>query len=340
MPKYGRKRKSYKRKRSTKMGKRRRKTKSRSRPGRIPRRTVGTSSSRLGAPTTFQIHTKRQRNVKLNFSHTQSYVLNPKLNAYGTQNACYFMQVRANGLRDYNITYSGNDPINPLDIWMPIDQSGTTYGPSLPETAFHPSLEPWYLKYEHFVVIGSKVTVSFAPTGGGKPLTTGDDYIPTDGSVAPITAFICKTGTADIMSHTMSASDIDKIPFLRKKTFMISDTTQSATLAMGYSARKFEGVKDVVDNSNLRGELSKPGGFYYEGSPAKLGTNPAEATFFNFGIVDARGDARPLVEANSIRDALPRFMVSVKYDYTVVLKEPSMLASNHDRGAPAATTLN
>lgn len=113
------------------------------------------------------------------------------------------IRFRANGIFDPNVDIGGHQP-------MGFDQ--------------------WSTLFNHYVVLGSKLTMSIVPfDAGGGPCATGA-YL-TDGSTVPYTSasefMEAKKGTVKLIS-----------PDQRKATYVVSK----------FSAKKFYNVKDVKDN--------------------------------------------------------------------------------------------
>jgi hypothetical protein len=91
-------------------------------------------------------------------------------------------------------------------------------------------------------------------------------------------------------------------------TFSSSSTVPGARLFSHYSAKKFEGVSDVLDNSNMKGHFENTVGNQ---------TVPVEQSYFNIGLVNTM----PYTVGSP---TLQNQLVTVKVEYITKLTEPTM----------------
>ena len=102
---------------------------------------------------------------------------------------------------------------------------------------------------------------------------------------------------------------ISKLPYYKRAQILGSATQgfgQGKRLYQFYSAKKFEGVKDVVDNSQLRGRFPNQ----TTGDPLN---QPGEQSFFYYGIVNTV----PAAVAPSAG------IMRIRVEYIVHLSEPT-----------------
>lgn len=138
--------------------------------------------------------------------------------------------------------------------------------------------------YNHYTVIGSKITATFMPTGAsstGQGLCAIALIANSAGAAGGVTPLLERKG---VVWKTMSGNYGGKFP----------------TLNHFYSASKFHGVTDPVDNDDLRGEFG-------------VG-NPTEGAFFHVVVAGQDDTSNP--------DAID---VIVKISYIAVLQERKAL---------------
>lgn len=123
--------------------------------------------------------------------------------------------------------------------------------------------DEWANFYDHYVVIGSRITVRFMPNG---------DTALTNSSLCSIT-----------LEDDATASTT--IPSLIERTGAVigymgtADGKGSVTLRKGFSAKKFFNKADVRDNSQLGGKLGV--------------SNPAEEAYFHINVSAVDGVTNP-----------------------------------------------
>jgi hypothetical protein len=324
MPKYGKRSRKRTYTRNKKRVSRRRK----SRKGKSGGRTVGRARTRLGAPTTYQIATKRLTNVRMKFTVNQTYRLVPRT-VDGFQSKCHYMTIRANTPFRFVANYSDNP--DSAFVWQAQNsEANTGYGPTRMSGANSGArgLDQFYARYQKFTVTGSSLECNVSPTGKATvPIGSTADR-DADDSTCPVQAFCFKSSTDPTINSDTNAANISITNYVRRTNFMISDTTQSANLGMNYNARKWEGVKgSTVGNDKFTGTMP---------SVANLDdlVQPEEEAYYNIGILDARGMARPVIGPGSsnVHDCLPEMQVVLKLTYNVVFSDPRQTSNLVDMG--------
>ncbi|AXH74652.1 MAG: putative capsid protein [Cressdnaviricota sp.] len=128
-------------------------------------------------------------------------------------------------------------------------------------------MDQWSAFYDHYVVLGSKITVKFIPS----------TFTPVLGSaIVGISLQDDATTTAGVGLQMIERAG-------SKWGIMTgSDSTGYKSLTKSFSTKKFFGIKDVADN------IAKLG--------ATTGANPSEAAYFHVsaGPVDNSSNASPL----------------------------------------------
>jgi len=228
------------------------------------------------------------------------------------QNCC--LRIAANSIvnilpyvaADSSTNFQENTTNGP--IWIPQDR--TNYGPpygAAPGTINYThaeGVERFEQQYKHFTVLGSRCQATFEPFGteAGDPATM---YLGLNS--APASA---------IQSHT-PMSEINSFPFFKRAQILGAITSgspgQGARLYQNYSTKRFEGVKDVMDNAILRGSFATtPGGTDY--------IQPNEKSFFMLGLMNTISND-PAEAQIAASDGILR----VKVEYIVKLSEPTTL---------------
>lgn len=246
---------------------------------------------RKATPRTIQIATKRNKNMKLKFVVNQSYVLDPSVTGFPAGN-CAFLCYRANSI------YHSQVPVSTAaGLWA--SQDPTKYS-NLSSAAINQNADgwsEWTERFQHFCVTGSRITATFEPAGSGVPMIMS----------------IHLSGVGAAIQASTTSARINALPYVSKASVVSQGITIPASagcrLAMNYSARKFEGVVDPDDNSNLRGRFANS-----LLVPPTTGTTPFEQSFYyiNFTPVDP-----------ATTGAMPKGVVRVKVEYITHLKEPT-----------------
>lgn len=260
------------------------------RPKRRSRPTTA-SLYRTAIPRTIQRATRRPKSLTLKFVVNQTYLFDGSQVPNGeTAFLCY----RANSIYQSQIPTSANGTA-PTAAWTSQDPSIYSNMTSDNKFANAEGFDDWKNRFNHFVVKGSKISSTFEPTNVG----------------VPAVHFHLLSGSLDSVTGTTKSSDLNKRPYCFRSS--LNPTTvqrQSAGTRMyqTYSVRKFEGVKDVQDNSNLRGDFGPD-------STTNLPKTPAEESYFYVGIA-------PVNPASTTK--LCSGIVRVKVEYIVFLKEPTL----------------
>jgi hypothetical protein len=251
----------------------------------------GKSAYRKAVPRTIQIATKRNTNMKLKFVVNQTYVLDPTATGFPVGN-CAFLSYRANSV------YHSHIPVSTTaGLWA--SQDPTKYN-NLSSAAINQNADgwnEWTERFQHYCVTGSRITATFEPAGSGVPTIMS----------------VHLSGVGGAIQATTNSARINALPYVKKASIVSQGITipnqAGARLSMNYSARKFEGVTDVDDNSNLRGRFANS-----LLVPPTTGTSPFEQSFFyvNFTPIDP-----------ATAGAMPKGVVRVKVEYIVHLKEPT-----------------
>ena len=259
---------------------------------------------RNSIPRTLQVATRRNTKQMLRFVSNQVYKVVAGGDVGGTENT--FLKFRANSIYDINIGNSGNGSLNPANTWLPQDPS--KYGPSQ-ATVNAEGFSDWQARYSHFTVVGSRIQATFEPFG--IPSGAGLKQVPT-------TVYINLAGNTSQISTGTEMSTISELPYTKRAGIIPSQTNSIQTGALStsnfgnggvrlfshYSAKKFEGVHDVADNDQLRGNMLT--------DPAV----PQEGSFFTVGL-------RNTIPTTSADDRMPQGIMRVKIEYITLLTEPT-----------------
>jgi len=247
------------------------------------------SAYRTAIPRTVQIATKRNFNQTLKFVTNQSWVLDPTVLDVGKT---LILQYSANSIFKSHIPVAADGQAAAYK-----SQSPTEYSNKLSSAIYQNAdgYTDWQERYQHFCVSGSKITYTWEPSGTG----------------APTTFFCHMSGVTPAIISSTNSSAINKLPYINRHSITTVGVTSPRSAGirgnMKYSARKFEGVKDPDDNSNLRGRFgnSNSGG---------VGLPPGEQTYFLLAMapVDPTTDTK-----------MPSGVLRVKIEYIVKLKEPT-----------------
>lgn len=244
-------------------------------------------------PRTLQIATRRNNSQMLRFVKNMTYEIN---NQSLTENI--FLTVRANSI--YHIL-ANNGSQNQPGTWL---AQSSVYNATSGLVVNADGYNEWNERFNHFTVLGSKIQVTYQPIQAahdatGKALT------------APTTLYITLAGHAGQIGPSTPMSAIAGLPYQKRAQIMGSNTDASgARLWSFYSAKKFEGVKDVMDNAKLKGTFSNS-----LTSPHQ----PVEQSFFNVGLVPTAQQSLGI----SSPPKIPAGIFRVKVEYIVKLTEPT-----------------
>lgn len=249
-------------------------------------------------PRTLQIATRRYNTQMLRFVKNYTYKVVPQLGnpVVGPENC--FIQIRANSIYDLNNGLHGNGSVNMPNTWTPQDSS---YGTGVTETNAE-GYSDWKDRYQHFTVLGSRLQAtcqSLVGTSAAEPATFYVNLAGATGSIAPST----------------QAAAIMNLPYTKRARIFPAVSQQpsgssnvpGARLALNYSTKTFEGVNDVMDNQNLRGQMD---------NSFHTAAVPSEQSFFTVGYV-------PTMPFSASSGAHAPAIITIKVEYIVKLTEPT-----------------
>lgn len=250
------------------------------------------SSYRSIIPRTIQIATKRNQNQTLRFTINQTWVVDPTLLAAGKSAVLSF---RANSIFHSHMPTGGaTNTVFKSQNPQKYNNNGSA-NPLIQQNA--DGWDQWTNRYQHFCVVGAKMTYSY------EPIDTG----------VPAIAFSHISGVSGAVTTDTTSAEINELPFLKRHSLSSSPLYSIATGGirgnMKYSVRQFEGVKDPEDNSNLRGRFENP-----NLNPPSTGSPPSEQSFFYFGVA-------PIDPAT--QNKMPKGVLRIKLEYITQLKEPT-----------------
>lgn len=209
-----------------------------------------------------------------------------------------FLSIRANSI--YDILYQ-NGKLNQANTWNAQDPE---YNPSSGLVVNADGYSDWNERFQHFTVLGSKIQVTYQPNTGGHVADGTSSRVPS-------TLYITLSGVPDQVTQNTPMRSIAKLPYLKRAQVMANNEDASGVrLYSFYSARKFEGVKDPADNSQLKGNFS---------NALQSPSEPHEKSYFNVGLVPT---AYQNVGSTGVPVA-PGGIMRVKVEYIVKLTEPT-----------------
>jgi len=223
-------------------------------------------------------------NQRLRFVVNHVYDYNPGTLAGTETNGMTF---RANSIADIRPDIYGTPNVF-------IAQDPATYGINVPNIKAT-GWDDWVNRYQHWTVLGSKLSATFEPYG------TGEDQ------GQPGMMAVKVSGINGSIDATTDAAAINKLPYVKKGHVMgACNQNRGTRLYAFYSARKFEGVKDVVDNSVLKGR------FTTAADPATQ--IPNERSFFEVALCKLNPN---------VGQQMPKGILSIRIEYIVHLAEPT-----------------
>lgn len=256
---------------------------------------------------TLQISTKRNKSQVLKFTKNLCYKVVP--GGSGNLEENVFLRFSANSI--YNmITDNGSQ--NQPATWLPQDPSD--YGPNVTITNADGWTE-WNNRYFNFVVVGSRIQVTFEPTeAGGVVGSPGVNKV-----IAPSTFYVNLSAGNTSITPSTAISTIVQLPYTKRASVICGTTTtnqsaarssyagfNSVRLYQNYSTKRFQGIKDVADNKDLYGGM------------AGNASSPQEQSYFVVGM-------RPTIPSppDSGGQLSPAGILRVKLEYIVKLTEPT-----------------
>jgi len=253
------------------------------------------SDYRSSIPRTIQIATKRNMNQKLKFVLNQTYVVDPSVLDAGKSAV---LSYRANSIYNSHMPTSVTATANLFKSQDPTKYNNNgSATPVISQNA--DGWDSWSSRYQHFCVMGSKISYTFEPTETGAP------------------AILCShlSGVSSAVTTDTPSSRLNELPYVFRHSLATQGVTSGINATTGirgsmkYSARKFEGVNDPDDNSNLRGRFANA-----NLNPPVVGATPTEQSFFYLIMA-------PVDPATSTK--MPGGVLRVKIEYIVHLKEPT-----------------
>ena len=242
-------------------------------------------------PRTLQLATRRPNQRYLRFVKNMVLKITP---AAGEQHVNFCL--RANSIGDIMVVNGSQMTANSIIA------QGSDYQPNwagAQPVCDVESFEKWKDRFQHFTVLGSKTSLTYEPIGtnAGEPATL---YL----------------GVGGIQGQVQNINDMDsisKLPYYKRAQILGSATQgfgQGKRLYQFYSAKKFEGVKDVIDNQQLRGRFPNQ----TTGDPLN---QPGEQSFFYYGIVNTV----PATTAPAVAPSAG--IMRIRVEYIVHLSEPT-----------------
>ena len=123
-----------------------------------------------------------------------------------------------------------------------ISQSSTAYGPGVDNVVADGWAE-WTNRFQHFTVFGSKISATCQPYGDTKG--------------TPGLIMLNLSGVAGGVTNATSAAQLNILPYTKRGQLYNNGSNSTGSRVYNfYSTKKYEGVKDVSDNSQLRGRLA------------------------------------------------------------------------------------
>lgn len=177
--------------------------------------------------------------------------------------AIAWQQYRANSIFQCNYTSSGGQPL---------------------------SHDQWSTFYDHYVVIGSKISVQYTPNVYG---TTGQ------GGIGVCLALDDTFTTSSVLKNVLEQGNTA----YRILSGMGTRGGDAVRLRKGFSTKKFFGIKDVSDNITRVG--------------AQFGANPTEDAIYSVGCVGLDSAQDPIIVT-----------ALVTIDYLVLMSEPKELPAS------------
>lgn len=321
--------KSYKRKRSTKRGNasKRKVTKRRTRVRRAPyRRSI---------PRMLSLATYKPKTKTIRFQWEKEYLIQPTTHLVGSVGLCLgtYFQFRTNSICNIgSVTYrTGTTQVVTNKCWDGNDDIAYVQGNGTQATTTQaPGFEQHQNDYRHFTVLGSRISATAEPVGSYQTDAAEGMKL----GYRPAQLMIIKSGTSMAIHESNSnlpgatapadCSVLAKLPYVKQAAVQLVDGIKAtgARLSMGYSARKFEGVKDVQDNSQLKGFMGRSDDADMGTGTASNPLNPAEGSYFTV-LYGSRIDGGGQVAGWSNDIKLPPVLLKIKMSYIVKLTEPT-----------------
>ena len=245
----------------------------------------------------------RPKQAMLVFRKQLVYKVNPGgNNISGNALEAVYLTLRANSI--YQI-FQQSGSVNHAGVWT--SQDTLEYSPGVNCNA--DGWDDWKLRFQHFTVLGSKCDVTYEPIARDIPAGTSEpdqaEISKSESNQAVL--FVHKAGSTGVINATSTMATIGKDPYLKKASVYVEAGTigRPARLSCKYSAKKFEGVVNVMDNTTLRGSMDSG-----IASPAQ----PVERSYFNVGLI-------PTIHAAGAHQCAG--ILRINLEYITKLTEPT-----------------
>lgn len=304
------------------------------------RTTVAKSKYRLQTPRYLELAHFKAKAKTVKFTWAREWIIKPQLHqpASISVRPSFMVQFRCNSICNIGTASTLSQAVIVLanNCWDGTSEIKFVDGnDSLQNTTQPPGYKRYYGDYRHFTVLGSKIDVTAQPTGIDN--TTGAEvYLPSQ-------LMVCKTGakngvlpavqTGYAAATPMDMSKLQKLPYKKSAHVALIDGTKSVggRVSMTYSTKKFEGINDVKDNDQFKGNMGMPAGTAGGGGgPLTVvnPSNPSEGSFFSV-IYGTRIDGRAQY-SNAQMPATavaPPVTLRVRMSYIVRLTEPTFVGA-------------
>ncbi len=260
-------------------------------------RKVGPTNNlyRNRIPRTLQIATRRPMQTTLRFVKNLTYSVNPGGSSQTPLQENAFLTIRANSIYDILFKDGGQ---NQPGTWKAQDGS---YAPGTPANA--DGYAEWSARFNQFTVLGSKIQATF------EPLQQVADSVKD-----PATMYVVlSSGTGAVTTSAQTINSIVNLPYSSRVQILQQGTNKSGgqggRVYSFYSPKKFEGIKDPMSSSILRGHF---------GNDQGAAAQPSEQSFYNLGL---QHTMPPAITGSTQRT--PGGIFRVKVEYVVRLTEPT-----------------
>jgi hypothetical protein len=240
----------------------------------------------------------------LKFVSNQTYQVVPGGTVGGQQNT--YLRIRANSI--YNIMHE-NGSIQPAGTFIP--QSTTKYGPTITPINAE-GFGYWDARYYHFTVLGSRLQATYEPTGPNPNFPTA--------RIIPSTFYVNLSGSNNQIGTSSHMDYINELPYTKRASIIstqsnVANGSGNGTTSqnrnngvrcyMNYSTKRFEGVTDVDDNDQFKGNFLTPSG-------------PGEGSYYTVGLQSTIPST-----AAAAAETQPPGILRLKIEYIVKLTEPT-----------------
>lgn len=250
-------------------------------------RKSGSKSSNYRMPSarTIQIATRRNVSQTLRFVVNQSYVYDGSKTAAGKTAVLQYLSNSIFNYQTPSSTTSGEFASQDPSLYDNLVASAKSPNAT--------GWDEWTERYQHFIVVGSKMTYTFEPTSTG----------------VPSILFAHLSGTGGAVSANTTSAQMNVKPYIKRhsiaQSFLYGNNACRGSIA--YSARKFEGCTDPDDVDEIRGRFAN--------TPlGTLGSRPTETSHFFLSLSPVDPSAGT---------AMPSGVIRTKIEYIVHMREPT-----------------